>query len=271
MRSLVVVCIIACHSPKPPSAPTVTWSEQTFDANVRAELARRFPKATVTPTDDVTYRVTGPDIDVEVRFVKPRVACRADWSQCGAAVDVAVRAMSEVATRAPLKREQLRVVLRTNEKVAVVRAHVEPTVRPFSADAQWLLAADLPNTIRLDVTAGELGISSDEAWKIATDNTRPTKVVTQTSNGVIIYQDPYAPSALLFPAVLDKAARELAPGKQGKLLAVCPEENIVIYTIGDAREATALRDIARSGMKESQMPLSPNVMEWTGGVWQSVP
>jgi hypothetical protein len=87
----------------------------------------------------------------------------------------------------------------------------------------------------------------------------------------LIYQDDYAPSSLLYPTLLVAAARDALPGRDGNLLVVTPEENIVLYTIGGAAEAAQLHNVAASVSRRSQIPLSSHVMEWTGSAWREAP
>lgn len=274
-RLSVFVLVAACSKsapttpPSPATTPT-TWSEATFATNVRAELARRYPGATIDTLEEDRLRVrprTGND--VEVSFAKAHAGCREDWADCGAAVEHTLTALAEIREPTPVTRAQLRVVLRATDKIANVKARAKAiTVRPFSSDAQWMLAADLPEIVRLDVVGHDVGMSDDDAWQLAVANVKPTKVVTQAAQRFVIYQDVYAPSALLYPDVLIAAARQALPHQTGNLLVACPEENIVLYTIGGAAEAAQLRDVAASGAQDSTMPLSRHVMEWTGSAWR---
>lgn len=268
MRIALVIAVAACSSstPKPrsPSAPLPAWSEQTFDANVQAKLTERFPGQQIENAGGDEFHV-GQTL---VRFTKAHDACRQDWSQCEAAVEHTLDAVAEAKDAAPVGRAQLRVILRANAKIEQARKLAKLTAQPFSSDAQWLLAADSPNAIRYDVTPESLGMSADEAWRVALENTKPQNLVTATASGVIVYQHDYAPSALRFPALMEETARKVLAGKTGTLLAVCPEENLVLYTIGGAREAAALHDAAEAGSAKSTIPLSTRVMEWRDGNWR---
>ncbi len=275
-RYWIPLLFAACDHATPPASPpppSPAWSEATFAANVRAELARRYPGATIDTVEEDRLQVRPKASDaLEVSFAKAHAWCREDWAGCAKIVDRTLAAMAEAGQKAPVTRAQLRVVLRANEKIANVKARAKAiTVKPFSSDAQWLLAADLPEMVRLDIAGSVLGISDDEAWRIATDNVKPASVVTQAAQGVVIYQDDYAPSALLYPALLVAAARQHLPGRAGNLLVAAPEENIVLYTIGGAPEAAQLRDAAAAGARDSKMPLSSHVMEWTGSAWREAP
>lgn len=254
-----------------PAAPA--WSEATFAANARAELARRYPDAQIDADADDVVRVRPRSGGmIAVNFAKAHAACRDDWASCAQIVHHTLAALAEIGHPVVPTRAQLRVVLRSADKIASVEAHVKGAlVRPFSSDAQWLLAADLPDAIRLGVDAHDLGLSADDAWRIAMANMRPANVVTKQAQDVLIYSDDYAPSALLYPDLLLASARQLLPGRMGNLLAVCPEENIVLYTIGGASDAAALHEAAVQGAQGSMIPLSSKVMEWTGSAWREVP
>jgi hypothetical protein len=178
----------------------------------------------------------------------------------------------EAARSTTITAAQLRIILRSNASVAATQAsgrHV--TARPFSSDAQWLLAADLPTIIRLDIGADELGMTADQAWRTAVGNMKKpaTELVTAASEGFIVYQDDYAPSALLDPAALDQAVRSRFPQRTGTLLAACPEENIVLYTLGGSAEVATLRNAITTVATRSERPLSAEVMEWTGTTWRA--
>ena len=271
MRIALALALVACHAapaPAPGPSPVAVrpaWSEQTFEANVQATLAERFPGQPITRVDDETFQVG----TTQVRFAKARDACREDWAQCEAAVARTLDAINEIRNAGTIGRSQLRVILRSNRKVEYASARTKLTVQPFSRDAQWVLAADMPNTIRYDITAESLGMTVDEAWQVALANTKPSNLVTAVASGVVVvYQDVYAPTALRFPALMDETARKALPGKTGKLLAICPEENIVLYTIGGAEEVAGLRSASAEVVAKSQIPLSAVVMEWDGSSWR---
>ncbi|HUS31749.1 MAG TPA: hypothetical protein VMZ53_24775 [Kofleriaceae bacterium] len=268
MRRLLVVAFLAgCHSaPEPAKNTPSTWSEATFDTNVQAVLAKHFDGKSIKKLEPDLYRVG----DFEVRTSKARSECREDWAHCDAAVGRTVAAIDQLRHAEPARRDQLRVILRSNDKLSAVKERMKGVItQPFSSDAQWVLAVDMPNVIGYDVDLGALGLSADEAWKLATANTKPGKLVTAKSGGgSIVYQDAYAPSALRYPELLEAAARKEAPDRRGNLLAVTPEENILLFTVGGDLEAGMLRDAATNGIKNSEMPLSTHVMEWTGRSWR---
>lgn len=281
--SILVLAAACSHAARPAStpatppaaaqAPESAWSEATFAANCRAELARRYPGAKIEAIDVDVLRVTPKSGDpLEVNFAKAHAACREDWTSCSPVVEHTLAALGEVLHATAPTHAQLRIVLRSAGKIASVKAHVkDAVVRPFSSDAQWLLAADLPDVIRLGLAPHDLGLSADEAWRIAAANVKPASVVTSQAQGVLVYSDDYAPSALLYPELLLASAHQLLPGRMGNLLAVCPEENIVLYTIGGASDAAALHAAAVQGAQGSMIPLSSKVMEWTGSAWREVP
>jgi hypothetical protein len=154
-------------------------------------------------------------------------------------------------------RAEPRIVLRANAKGSA-GADGEVT-RPFSGDATW----------RVVPGPRALGMSGDEAWKVALENTKkalPTEAFTVTNNAFIVFQGDDAPATLLFPDLLLDTARKHLPGHDGHLLAVAPEENVVLYTIGGPAEVTLLRAAAKEG-KTSTRPLSEVVMEWDGQAW----
>jgi hypothetical protein len=253
-----------------------SWSESTFDAKVLAEIQRQFPHATITRAGDDLYRIAqaAPPSTVEVSVAKSRRSCRDDWASCQRAVEWTLKAVNEASRHAPITSAQLRIVLRTNDKVAATSARGHAVLaRPFSSDAQWLLAADLPTTIRLDVTPEELGMTGEQAWRTAVDNMKrpPAQLVTAASEGFIVFQDVYAPSALLDPDALLQAVRTAFPRQSGTLLAACPEETVVLYTLGGRDEVTALRSAISAVGLRSTSPLSADVMEWTDGAWRVVP
>jgi hypothetical protein len=259
----------------PDPAANAAWSEASFDARLAAAIRGRFPEATVTPLEPDRYRVTaappGPSLDVG--FTKAHAACRDDWASCQEAVDWTLQAMAEVMQPPPIAPAQLRPVLRTNAKVAAYRAQGELTVRPFSSDAQWLLVADLPTTIRFRVVPAELGMTVDQAWRTAIENTRkpPEALISGATDAAVVYHDVYAPSALLDPAALERAVRIRFPRRTGTLFAVCPDETVVLYTLGDRAAAADLRGAAAHLAAQAQQVLSTQVMEWSHGAWQPVP
>lgn len=262
--------LAACHSQTSSPAAASAWSEETFAANVQARLTKAFPAAHVTHGEEESFHVDS----IEVQLTKAHDECRKDWAHCEEAVAHTIAAIQEAKGTTPVTRTQLRMILRANEKVAIARGAAKANTiftKPFSADAQWVLAADLPNTIRYDIPLTELGLDADAAWQLARDNTKPNKLVSAKAGDALVYQDVYAPSALLYPELLIEAVHKELPGNTGNLLAVCPEENIVLYTLGGAKQIAALRGVAEGGAKDSVMPLSTRVMEYTGGTWHEAP
>lgn len=176
------------------------------------------------------------------------------------------------ARHASITAAQLRVVLRSNAAIAAASASGQRlTTRPFSGDAQWLLAADLPAALRIDVSPGELDMTADQAWRAAVDNMkRPAAaLVTIAGDGFIVYQDAYAPSALLDPAALAQAVRDRFPQRTGTLFAACPEENLALFTLGGSAEVATLRNAITTVATRTMTPLSAEVMEWTGTAWRA--
>lgn len=269
MRALVLILALAGSAL---AEPARSWSESTFESNVKAAVSAAYPKAKITRFDDDAYRIErAPESTLEIRFTKAHALCRQAWSDCEAAVALALRALDQSAHPGELKVSQLRVVLRATGKVDEVRRRTpRVATRPFSSDAQWMLAADLPDLIRLDITPEQLKLSSADAWKTAIAASKPANVATAEAGPFLVYQADYAPSALQFPELLEAAVHAKHPDLKGHLLAVCPEENIVLYTIGGAAETKNLRAAAASGMKDSQMPLSTAVMEWRNGAWHEL-
>jgi len=297
LAGLVAAWLFACGgdprsapatTPRPPAAPAASaapaapdpganpaWSEAGFDARLVAAIRGRFPQATVTALDADYYRIAapppGPSLDVG--FAKAHASCRDDWASCQRAVDWTLQAVAEVLQPPPTTAAQLRVVLRATSKVATYRTQGELTVRPFSSEAQWLLVADLPTTIRFRVNPAELGMTVDQAWRTAIDHMRkpPEALISGATDAAVVYHDVYAPSALLDPAALEQAVRIRFPRRTGALLAVCPDETLVLYTLGDRAAAAELRDAAGHLAAQRQQPMSTQVMEWSHGAWQPVP
>ena len=259
----------------PDPAANAAWSEPSFDARVLAAIRSRFPQATVTALEADRYRIAaappGPSLDVE--FVKAHGSCRGDWASCQAAVDWTLQAVAEAMQPPPTTAAQLRAILRASSKVSVYRTQGELVVRPFSGDAQWLLVADLPTTIRFRVKPAELGMTVDQAWRTAIDNMRkpPEALISGATDAAVVYHDVYAPSSLLDPAALEQAVRIRFPRRTGALLAVCPDETVVLYTLGDRADAAELRAAAVHLASQTPQPMSTQVMEWSHGAWQPVP
>lgn len=262
LLALSLVSAVAVAGPR-------KWSEAQFEPNVKAMLQSQYPGAKITRFEDDAYRVEkAPDLRLEVRFVKARAECREAWNQCEGSVQHVLAALVEAGHHDELKVAQLRIVLRANDKIAEIhRRGIATYTRPFSSDAQWMLAADNREMIRLGVTPEQVKLKPDEAWKAALAATTPTEVATAEAGPILVYQSDYAPSALLFPERLEAAVHKRHPELKGHLLAVCPEENILLYTIGGSAQVADLRSGAIRGAKDSQMPLSTAVMEWRDGSW----
>jgi len=256
----------------PDPAANAAWSEAGFDARLLAAIHSRFPQAAVTALEADRYRIAapppGPSLDVG--FAKAHASCRDEWATCQAAVDWTLQAVAEAMQPPPITAAQLRVVLRANAKVAMYRTQGELVVRPFSSDAQWLLVADLPTTIQFRVNPAELGLTVDRAWRTAIDNMRkpPQALISGATDAAVVYHGVYAPSALLDPAALEQAVRLRFPRRTGALLAVCPDETVVLYTLGDRADAAELRAAAAHLAAQRQQPMSTQVMEWSHGAWQ---
>jgi hypothetical protein len=256
----------------PDPAASAAWSEASFDARLPAAIRGRFPQATVTALDTDQYRIAAPPpgASLDVNFAKAHASCRNDWDSCQAAVDWTLQAVAEALQPPPVTAAQLRAVLRAGSKVAAYRAQGELTVRPFAGDLQWLLVADLPTTIRLRVNPAELGMTVDQAWRTAIDNMRkpPAALVSGATDAAVIYHDVYASSSLLDPAALEQAVHLRFPRRTGALFAVCPDEDVVLFTLGNRADAAELRDAAAHLSRQTHQPVMTQVMEWSHGAWQ---
>jgi hypothetical protein len=259
----------------PDAAANAAWSEAGFDARLLAAIRSRFPQATVTALEPDRYRIATapPGASLDVDFAKAHRSCRNDWEGCQAAVDWTLQAVAEALQPPPITAAQLRAVLRASPKVAMYRTQGQLTVRPFSPDAQWLLVADLPTTIRFRVDPAELGMTVDQAWRTAIDNMKkpPEALISGATEDAVVYHDVYAPSSLLDPSALEQAVRIRFPRRTGALLAVCPDETVVLYTLGDRADAAELRGAAVHLSSQTHQLLSTQVMEWSHGAWQPVP
>ncbi len=165
--------------------------------------------------------------------------------------------MSEVSS-VPAHRE-LKIVLRAKAKIGS-GPEGDRVAKPFSSDATWLL----------DASPGALGLPADEAWKAALESTKralPAEPFTLTNNVFIVFQHDDAPAVLLFPDLLLAAVQKHLPAHEGHLLAVAPEENVVLFAVGGPAEVALLRAAAQEG-KTSAHPLSGVVMEWDGQAWR---
>jgi hypothetical protein len=259
----------------PDPAANAAWSEASFGARLLAAIRSRFPQAAVAALEADRYRIAAapPGASLDIDFAKAHGSCRSDWASCQAAVDWTLQAVAEALQPPPITAAQLRVVLRESSKVAMYRTQGELTVRPFSRDAQWLLVADLPTTIRLRVNPAELGMTVDQAWRTAIDNMRkpPEALISGATDAAVVYHDAYAPSSLLDPAALEQAVHIRFPRRTGALLAVCPDETVVLYTLGDRADAAELHAAAAHLASQTQQLMSTQVMEWSHGAWQPAP
>lgn len=269
---------VACASTQQPEAHTssstprshtndAAWSETNLSQNIQARLAAKLPNSTIAESEALVFSVaTAEGQTLSVRFTKAADECRLDWNNCEAAVEHVVNAAASSLTHAPIQSSQLRIALRSQAKIENARK-IAPdlTARTFLANTHWMLVADYPDRIRLDVSGKDIGAVS-EAWALALTQTRPQNPVTEVASDFIIFQDAYAPSALLFPEVLEAALKKHLPTKKGKLLAATPEENILLFTFGGSAEAKALRELALAN-QDSQQALSSTVVEWNGKAW----
>lgn len=262
----------AAAPPAPATAADVAWSETGFAEQLQAAIHQRFPAATTTPLDEYAYRIAlpPPGASVDVNFAKAHDSCRLDWASCQRAMDRTLQAVSDALQPPPITAAQLRVVLRANSKVAAYQAQGALITRPFSSDAQWLLVADLPTMIRFHVDLAALGMTDDQAWRTAIANMKkpPEALITTQAETAIIYQDVYAPSALLDPAGLEQAIHKQLPRRTGALLAVSPEDNLLIFTLGGHEDAARMQAVVAQMAPNARQPLSTQVMEWSNGAWR---
>lgn len=70
------------------------------------------------------------------------------------------------------------------------------------------------------------------------------------------------------PAGLEQAVRTRLPHRTGALIAVCPEENVLVYTLGGHDDAARLHAAAAEMVPQARLPLSTEVMEWSNGAWR---
>jgi hypothetical protein len=205
--------------------------------------------------------------------------CQANAAGCLAQVDEYIAVVLDMGATEPEKvtREMLRAVVRPE-------GYGDPSGDGGFAPIQprllvkGLIALPVADLGRTSRTLGQddssaMGLSSDEVHELALENLRAalqplTAIAKPAAAGQIgtLTDDYYHPSRLL----LHDTWAPLAQAQGGKLIAVAPTKDALLYFSDDTPQArAALRLVAQKFAQQSPSPLAPDILlRWTPDGWQ---
>ncbi|MFO1059328.1 MAG: hypothetical protein U1E53_20470 [Dongiaceae bacterium] len=264
-----------------PAAAAPPMDPAGFTAAVAEGFRRALPAARVTVSGPLllSLELSTAPIGIELEPLLQR--CRQDLPACDGAVEDYVRRMAATASEAaaPIRPEQLRVVVRSAAQVAEARRLAggvdvaQPVARPLAGDLWLLCVVDHPLGIET-LTSGEaakLGLGEAAAIALAERNVAaalpPAAVALPDPprHGVVVLSgDFYASSRLLLHEQWAPLSRRL----KGRLVVAAAGIDRLVY--GEGGDRAALAAIAARAAAEAQRPDPPTLLRWRPDGWDVV-
>jgi hypothetical protein len=178
------------------------------------------------------------------------------------------------AETAPLRIENLRVVLRTEASFAAAGSSGTDVVRrPWTGPIDQTLAEDGPEPTFLRRKRIEGATDLDGLFARGISNLRkacPQPVRQASVEGrshvqIARFPDNYSSARLLLPELWEKIAAE----GHGHLTVAVPARDILLWTTSTAKDDQAgIRGQARTAYQSRSFPISPAILRWTGRGWK---
>jgi hypothetical protein len=274
---LVCTLVAAAALILTPGCAEATQSDTDFGVEMRKRLAEHMAGASISanPADPLSATVKGGEWDeATVNFHRIHSYCQsASAEDC----EALKKEFIEKITKKPpaVSKASLRLIVRDAQYVGHVQAtekldklaHFEQ----IGEDLFVLLASDSPDAIALVSDKGltELGLSRDEAWRIAASQTRallpalPT--AAQLKSNAVAYQD----DELLGSLLIDRAAwAELAKAIGPDLfVTVVSDQFVFVATMPDGPRLDAFKKSVAEDCSGQTRCISPNIYRFRDGRW----
>jgi len=273
----VVVLLSAGIEASAEEVPTEEVGFTDFVAKqVRAELAGE----DVVVKSPLTLKVG----DLQANLDRIFSFCKKNADGCQREVTTYVHGIAQTVKdrNTPPTKEEIRVVVRTEEYAKSVQSSAPPVAQslqatPFVKGFVLIPVLDSPRTIRMfsEKDGKALGLTPQDAQRLGLENLRAAlkplmEVAKPAGHGQIgqIIGDPYNSSRL---ALIDTWA-PLAVAQGGTLIVAVPTTDAVLYVGEDSAIAIdALRTLVRNVMVRAPNRLSDRLLRWTESGWQVVP
>jgi carboxyl-terminal processing protease len=265
-----------------PAEPARISSPRELVEWIRALVLERVPQARIEYESTALLRFRPPDGDsLEIRTERV-------WHQCEIAPDdcvVAARRFVEAVLAAdaeqaaPIRREQLRVVVRPDAYARDVRNSFakaprerQPILERIAPDLWLVLVADLPTSLRLMAADDlrRLQLSRDDAIELAKRNVAATlaplktKAMRHASGFFVLQGDDFESSRPL----LDAAWQELAAQWKGALAIMIPGSQTVLFAQSSDRQAmVAMEREAATMHRTAERGITTALFHWTRAGW----
>lgn len=271
LAALLVTPAIAEDVPSDPSA---------FTEHVAHLLRKEIGERAVIVSRPLTLKVG----ELQANLDRVHAFCTRDFQACGNQIQRYVKAAAEIhkARSAPARRDDVRVVLRSEAYVKAAQASIGGSVaevqpRPFVGGLLALPVLDSPYALRMlgPKVNDELGLTAQAVYELGMANLqrdlKPLMDVAAIAGRQQIGQlvgDSFHPSRLL---LVDSWA-PLARAQGGTLIVAAPATDAVLYVGEDSPVAIdALRAAVRQVMARAPNPLSNQLMRWKASGWELVP
>jgi hypothetical protein len=181
---------------------------------------------------------------------------------------VAARA-DGLADASPIRREQLRIALRSSDWCETLRREAPALgiTRPAAPGLCAVMMADYPNRMRVLAASdlGDLSIEPDAAWTLAVRQTlselpEPDELTGLADGMAVVEGFDYAPSLLLDPAAWSRATARYPD----LVVAVPGDEGLILVRRGNVRDMAGLADAVRENFRTAERGLSPLLYRWAG-------
>jgi hypothetical protein len=262
-------------SEKPP------MDQAGFMAYVAKKLAKALPNAHFAVSGPLTIEVTGTPDGAHTFYGDTLYsACVRNADICDGIVADYVAKMIPIyqeAAEPPLKRSDLRVVVRTSSYLAQARRTAatqgnEVVAMPLAGELWLVGAVDRPTAIEILTTRrlAALHLTPQEAMAIGEHNLRPDPadfkqaLAAQQGGAIIALSGVYQSSLLAFHDFW----RPVAAGLKGPLLVGVPGTDVLLFCDGgQPGAANDLKKTVQMLAAQDERPLSTQILAWTPTGW----
>ena len=257
---------------------------EAFTRLMTERMQREVPQVRIERAGPLQLRLSGTPGYREATINLDRVydVCRqGDDEACETSIANLVAAIGDIAAmEAPLRREQLRVMVRGSDYCDGIRRQFaeaerpsEIVTRPVRPGLCALLVGDYPNSMRITTSEAvtELSLTPDAAWSLAAEQTAqalgPIAELDQLGDTLtVIAGREYVPSLMLDSERWRRLART-----HGEIVVAVPGDGVVVAikrsVIPDLSE---FRTLIGQQYSQAERGISPRLYRWADNGWEEI-
>jgi hypothetical protein len=244
-----------------------------------AEIRSALPGALVTVPDPNGLDITFDGQTRSVGIESVNAACAGGAASCDDAIHrYAQRAASYMLEAAPLKRDQLRILVRS-------RSYLDSMSARMNSPAAFVtesLAGDLVSVCYRDLPSGRRPIVSQDLTTLQLDQSGALALCKSNSHRALVplssQWNELPQQGIGYLSTGDdvtgylSAAEDWRPlaEKFGSLIVVAPSVDTLLYARGSDVDVIALAALAEQAYAQASIPVSAQVLRWTERGWVPV-